>query len=274
MKSKKKIALIFVFIVVALVVSIIYFHNDNKTDEGTLNSLENAEKDVSEFTKGIIETGMTEEEISDKVGQEVGSRNIMLGDDSYLNEKTTSRGINVDEWEQAQKTYSANVEAKIKEMFSYNCDETLKSDDGSTIVRVTIKSYYYFTYLDDLDELTRLLLIKSGYKEDTDFAGNQSEKSKAEQYKAKIKAMEIMDNYLDNYDNYYEYKTTEIITYPEQQSTNISYMQYLLDLIGYGYNIDFGSEKYLNERSQRINKYINESIELGVLDPNNPLKLK
>lgn len=273
--KKKYFWLLLIVIVLVIILFFVFSKKENKDDSTKPeDSLAKAEEKVNDMTDKMIQGELTSENLQDFIGDKVMSYKIIIGEDSLLRERTTSKGGKLDDYEKAQDEYASRVEEYIKNNFEYKIDSTETSVEGNDIVTVTFKTYYYYAYLEDMGSIVWELLTYSGVDEYEDFAGNESNELKEKKYKAKVKAMEILDNYLDNYINSYEYLTENIITYHgNEESTYNSYESYLRALGGdkYEYKTNFPE---LSTSDKRVSKYINEAKAKGILDVKNPLKLK
>lgn len=116
----------------------------------------------------------------------------------------------------------------------------------------------------DLNNLQEIILTNSGLED-----------NEVNEYKAKVKAMEILDKHLDNYQNESD-ETTAIVTYTlnDSEATSQSLYDYLLILEGenYLYNCDTVTNLMENQ-NQRVQDYYNFGLSEGILDSNNLLGL-
>jgi len=276
MKNKKRFIVTLIFVVVLCLIfmnqkeTVVPEKNDQELD------LEQIQTEITNFTTMVIEEGINKDNLNKMTKQEGGTLFIPVGSDSYVRQKANVSGIDVNEYENAQEKYTLFLEEKIKENFEYEMGKEILTVDKSYLIPVTIKSYYYSLYVDDLNYLSGKLLEHKGYSPSVDFLGNETNESKAEMYKAKIKAMEILNNYIDEYYNDDEYLTIEIISGKDKKENGQELMDYLVAISGEKYSnsaMSLGVETYLQKQEERISNYIKEAISQGILDLNTPLEL-
>ena len=276
MKNKKILFILAILILISFIIYFVVFKKDEQTSKTEKNDLEVFENEVVDFTETVVEDGITKTELEEITSQEGGTLFIVTGSSSYVRQKSDSKGADVSKYEEAQDKYASALESKIKENFEYVIDSKDITVEKNKLITVTLKSYYYSLYVDDLNALAGKLLVLKGYNPSVDFLGNETDESKAEMYKAKIKAMEILNDYLDEYYNDYEYVSVDIVSSDSTKDTGQEYMNYLQAISGIKYKnaaVKMGVEPYLQKQEERINKYIEEAKENGVLDVNNPLEL-
>ena len=162
-----------------------------------------------------------------------------------------------------QNLIQKNLEKEIQDNLDYSISTSNATGNVKTYM-VTLKSYFYYIYMFDLNNLQEIILTNSGLED-----------NEVNEYKAKVKAMEILDKHLDNYQNESD-ETTAIVTYTlnDSEATSQSLYDYLLILEGenYLYNCDTVTNLMENQ-NQRVQDYYNFGLSEGILDSNNLLGL-
>ena len=221
---------------------------------------------TDEVTKLYVNGG-TKEELEKKTGfDNIESLNIITGPDSYTRvtpSKSVTDKNNLDDYVSKAAELSKNLEKEIKDNLDYSILASNTTGNVKTYM-VTLKSYFYYIYMFDLNNLQEIILTNSGL-----------EYNEVNEYKAKVKAMEILDKHLDNYQNESD-ETTAIVTYTlnDSEATSQSLYDYLLILEGenYLYNCDTVTNLMENQ-NQRVQDYYNFGLSEGILDSNNLLGL-
>lgn len=273
---RKKLTLIIVLVLVIIMIIFMLLPKKEISDVKQPTKEELATKEIKSFTNKTFDDGFNLKELEKKFGSETFSDDILIGEESFLREKPAVVRINVDDYLEAQDKYASRVEKQIKDNFDYKMEETVTSVEGIVCVTVLFKSYYYIWYLDELRALQTQLLQMSNYKPVATFDGRSSDETNAVVYKAKIKAMEILDSYLNDYKNENEYFISTIKYDPKsQQNTNDSIRQYYSNLGGLSYpSLERTTEKYQKNIKDRIAKIIETSKHNGILLTDDVLKLK
>lgn len=263
--TNKKIKIILIIVLVVLVISlgIVLYLNYRSGNDGIGTDYS---KLIDEVTKLYINGG-TKEELEEVMGYDnIESINIITGPDSYTREAPSSQVIkenDLKDYVAKADNLSRNLEKKIKDNFEYKIESHANDVNKRTYV-VNIKSYFYYVYMFDLNNLRDLILSSSGM-----------ENNEANQYKAKVKAMEIIDRNLNTYEN----KNDEVsgivtVNYKSKKKTGQSLYSYLLTIEGENYlhNNDTVTNLMTNQ-NQRIQDYYNFGLQEGILNPNNLLAL-
>ena len=187
---------------------------------------------------------------------------IMTGDDMYLREspdETIIENYNLEEYVTLGETLANNLEQKIKDNFEYEITGVLSYDD-SIDVTVTFKTYYYTAYINDLTMLQDVLLANLDY--DLDNLENQ-EQYLVDQYKAKIKAALLLNNYLDRYVNANESLNTAISFINKIiDDSDDEFLSYLISLNGYTY--DNTGYIFLEEDAKTMFSNANMDLSLNI----------
>ena len=263
--TNKKIKIILIIVLVVLVISlgIILYLNYRSGNDGIGT-------DYSELTDEVTKlyvNGGTKEELEKKTGfDNIESLNIITGPDSYTRVTPSKRVTdknNLDDYVSKAAELSKKLEKEIKDNLDYSILASNTTGNVKTYM-VTLKSYFYYIYMFDLNNLQEIILTNSGLED-----------NEVNEYKAKVKAMEILDKHLDNYQNESD-ETTAIVTYTlnDSEATSQSLYDYLLILEGenYLYNCDTVTNLMENQ-NQRVQDYYNFGLSEGILDSNNLLGL-
>lgn len=269
MKHKKIIFACLIIILVVVVILKPSKSSNEKIDNESISSK------VDSFTEQVIDDTYTKKDIEKIVGQEISSMDLLVGKDSYLRNIPVVSGEDISLYEKKLEEYAFNVESYIKENLDYKIDNVVETVDNQTLVNLTIKTYYYRWYLNDLIKLQNEIGKIAGYDYETLFDGKPSNDTKLHVFKSKVKSMELLNDYLEDYVNDYEYLSVEIVyDLNDPKITNASLMSYYLQLSGMNYkNKDFSTKEFQEEQSLKIQNIIDAAISNGTLDENNPLKL-
>lgn len=273
--KKKKIIILIVLLITALIVAYLVFAKSvqNETLE-TNKTPEEVKQEVESIINVLVDQNVTKKELSKKIDKEVSELEIMQGNDSLLMKKPKNMDIEANklsDYAKVQKEYASRVEQAIKNNLEITYTETEEVFDGRVVQHVDVLAYYYRLYVYDLSEITTRLLKYSGI--DVQTLKNNKE-SEILLYKAKIKSMELMDDYLYNYENYEETKTFTM-EYSEKSFSQIDITTLVMGINGALYTkTDLSKPENIEAQKKRVNMYINNAISEGTLDTSNPLKLK
>lgn len=280
MKKKRIIITVILLIVIGIVIVFIFLNKNKESLNVKQVTEETADQKINEINQNII-SGMSKQQYTELTGKKAAKDYLLIGKDTILREGIDSKLEkieNVDKYKERNSELADSVESIIKDNFDSKIFETVTAEDETVVVRVTYKVYYYFLYLRDMELLQTKLMAKAGYEIEQSAVKDikTSDQRLIDFYKAKVKAMEIMDEYLMNYYNNYEYFTTEILYKTDNINDPNAYVEsYLLQVDGStSKTFDFSTKKTNDEQQKRVDKYIEDAIKLGTLDEKNPLKLK
>lgn len=241
-KSIRKIAIILIIIVILILVGIIV--------KNTL--FEKKKEDINSKMENISQlaiNGATKEELSKYFNTEkLDGNSIMTGPDSYMREmpsEETIKEYKLSEYIKLQDKLAANVEKKIKDNFTFILGKKTADDNGGVVYTGSVKGYYQLEYLLDLKTLQGTL--SEEYKEDNDEVTN---------YKAKVIAMKILDDYLSIYENKKYFGGVNLYIYADDEDkTTTSYLSFLSTLQGVTYNNE-DVNKLEDTRDTRLKEYL------------------
>lgn len=244
MKSIKRIAIIILLVAIIMIIVGISFYFSNKRSKI---------KETIEEVNQIVLSSASKEELLKKVNSEkINSFIIMTGPDSYIAEKPSKDLIekyNLSNYEKVQTQLVERVEKKIKDNFKTIMSDETFEDNNATVYRGLLKTYYQIYYLHDLQDLQQKIIAEKLITE---------EDNEILEYKAKIIAMKVIDNYLDIYDNKKEYCSFTVYIYDDEKKTADSFASYLNMLQGSNYDND--TTKKLEQSAEiRINGYYEEA---------------
>lgn len=267
--NKKWLILITCLIILILVITLVIplLVKDNNEYDSKKTTREFA-SDIETLNDLLINGGSKKEIIELTKIKELENFNIMTGKDSYLNQKPSKEIIdtyNLNDYVTKSSKYISRLEKEIKNNFDFK-SENVTRDNNYIYNMVTVKAYYYSGYIVDLEELKNQLLEK--------VISSDKKEEKANNYKAKVKAMEILDKKLKDYRNKNE-KINIGVNYNASKKTYTknSLYQYILTVQGFSYrNNPEMMEKNANVQT-RMTEYIDEALTNGILDNDNILRL-
>ena len=260
----KKKHIIMLLILILIIITIIFIHliPNNKTTKKTYTKKEIVEKISEGFGNGI-----NKKELEKLLNQKITDKTIMLGKDSYLLKMPSDKLIkkyNLTEYVKENKKYYKNIEKRIKDNYSWKFDDITEENQNTYFV--AIKTYQYGVYLSDLEEMIGLLTANYSF--------SNAEQQEINNYKAKVIAMKLLNNHLNDYINENAGKTVAIFfTDINNDETKTSLLQYIIDLLGY---TDGTNERINNmeiNRTTRMQEYINDAINNNELNKNDILKI-
>lgn len=208
---KKILIIIFVLAFMLLFGGVVlsFLSKDDNTDSTSSQmTLEIQTKQSSEkAVRSLMDTSMTPQKLKKLYGVNMGSEAILVGKNSILREKSDLEKT-LTNYSKAQDYYAKKVEKKIQDTFSYRFGDYLVADEGANVIqKLYFKSYYLELYIMDLNLLQDMLLNQIGFSV-YNIEHDLTDDDLKLMYKAKVKAMELLDSHLDNYVN-----TTEEIEY-------------------------------------------------------------
>ncbi|MDO4995753.1 MAG: hypothetical protein Q4E69_01105 [Bacilli bacterium] len=249
--NKGKIRLILEIIISILIViflgiilcNVIKFDSKDNTKET---------KEMIEELNTLLINGGTKEEIIALTGiDEIDSRILLTGPDSYMAlypDKSEINNENIDAYIEEQNKLVKNVENKIKSNFNATVQD-IKEEDNSKVYKVLLKSYYQITYLEDLQELQKKVLLASSLENNT-----------LNNYKSKVLALKILDSHLDYYVNKDENCLAILYDYKDDKDkTKQSIISYINMLQGINYHNEEIIEEDVIKKNKRLQEYIVEA---------------
>lgn len=258
---KQKIAIVLIIFFVVLIVVLVAFYPTEKSEKQLTNK-----EIIEQISDGYI-SGISRNELKQLMNQDIDEKTMMTGKDAYL--LSTPKEEIVEQYKlenyiKRNEQYYKNLESQIKNNYEWKFNGS--AENNQTEYVVSIKTYNYGIYLQDLEQLQNLLL------NDNQTTGNEKI---ANEYKAKVVAMQLLNTHLNEYVNNSEEKTILItFTNLNNDETKNSLMQYLVDLAGYNYHTIENINIMVQNRNERLQKYIDDAINTGILNKNDILKIE
>lgn len=260
-KVNSKIWLIFSIILIFVIGLILAIYVNEKEKYANLNRLEIVENNIS---KVFLTTETTLSDIEKVTEHDMTADFIALGEDGFLREKIDS-DENISEYVSAQDVYASNVEDKCLNGISY-----IVSENEIGNLAFEIKPWYFKTYASDVLALATKLMTLEGL--DVDSVVNGDKAYDIYEYKAKVKAMQILDEHLDYYDNKDEVRSFTFYFEGNKPAEN-QYLSLYFNLIGVTSNYMINTDSDLKNQDIRVSEYLEEAITKGIIDVENPLEL-
>lgn len=242
---KKIIVIVLILFLIILVINIDLFNKNYKTDP------KKVKQEINTNIELFLDKNATKKDLEKITGNQLSSAVIAIGKDSLAREKISEKLIkkyNLEEYAKKQEVYAENLETEILNNMEYKLTNS-RMENNEVYQTVEIKGYYYGLYSADLMELTSALILK---EKET----NQD----VRYYKAKIKAMEIMDKYLKDYVNEKEIKRVDIIYKNGKAKDSDELFSLLLNIEGMTYdNTDFNDSLNVQKQKERMKTYLQEN---------------
>lgn len=240
---KRVIAIVAIILLITLITVLLTLFQNKKQETKAekwpekISSKEQAETYVDNLSDLIINGGNKKEYEEAFGNSNIPQIYIMTGENSPFREKPSDKLINkynLEKYVKKQEELAKNLEQHIKENFSYKIEGTVEEETYLSVL-VTYKSYYYLNYSKDLGQIQMQLLAKAGYNLEENIVENN--KFIVDSFKAKIKAAELLNDYLDKYNNNSETNTIYIKFINKEKKSSFDNLQsYLINLNGYAYH--------------------------------------
>lgn len=234
------------------------------------------DKKTKETTEAMLDNNLSSSEISKKMGIELSNFDTYMSKDSFLRQTVSKNNKDkIKDYVDVQNKYASRVEDYIKNNTTYTLG-TPTFSEKNYFQTATIKPYYYQLYEMDLNSIMSSLLVLAGYDLDK---LEESDYWELGFYKAKIKAMEILDSHLDKYLGTEEDVVTVDLVYQKVGNEYVcqDYRNFLEALKGAyspkGATTDVDAEKFVKEQKARVDSIMNETQASGLIDNGDPLKL-
>lgn len=197
-KILKIISSLVLIIVAGLIIGISFKKSNDRGKE-----IEKSNSVTPSNAKKVIDTSFISQKTDIKTikrltGESLTPMYIYVGKDSFVSTKPSKeiiRRYNLENYEKLQSKYAAIVEKRFLEGTSYSFDKI----DETTMV-YSFKPWYFGAYSTDLQYLIQRLIVETGEITKDDFM-QATEKYTVYEYKARVKAMYILNDYLSTYEN-------------------------------------------------------------------------
>lgn len=247
---KKKIIILLVFIFALIIILI------PKHEKITKKEITKYKNQTEQKLETITSENVTFDEFKKIIGKNITNVHITVGQNSYLRNRPSLKLIekyDLDEYVKKEELYASEIEKRYLNSLEYR---VVKSNvkNNKVCQDIEIKTYYYSLYLIDLINLTNT--IAEGDIENT----STDEKTEVEYFKAQVDSEEILSNYLDDYENKTNEKTSASICYKNGKIEKEDQMLSLaVALQGETYsNCDFSNEEVQKKANERLQKYLND----------------
>ena len=242
----------------------------NKTIDQIMTK-EKTEKDVKNFTNKIFDSNVKQDDLTKLTYFVINYNDIYYGKDTYfkhLNDNLSG----VDDINKKRDQYVSSLEKMIKDNFELKINDYSVSQDGAVVQNVTFKSYYYTTFLLDYFSVVNKLTSYTKYAnavapED----GKIDPQVVKDTYILNVKALEIMSPHFSDYINNEEYEEFSLIYRKESNVISNEYFSFYKFIGGSGYQHTNLPDA---NRNARVDAMIQEAINGGTLDVNDPFTLK
>lgn len=279
--DKKRIIIIGIgFLVVLCVIGLIFFFTQDKgKDEEKLKKIdvtkEEMEEKINTINDNMLSRDADLDAVSEAVGYEVDGTWSFLGPDSLYEFKlpdNVKNGESYKEYEKLQDEFLEKLDQLVNQNFQYEIINH-QTTEYSVIDTVRVKAFYGILYSMDQNALMNKILVMGGYDPDKMLTNNEWQIA---YYKAKIKSMQILNQHIDFYSNNNEYITFDII-YDMTDDGLVCYNcnDYFEALKAYNSSkVDMSSEESMSqfyaEQATRIQGYIDQALQSGMLNEKNP----
>lgn len=269
--NKRLMLIIILIICIGLT---IYFALKNSDEEK--NKLGNDPvKNTENVIKKVLSKETKEEELKEITGDEQVKFNIILGEDSMLRNKPSNKLIekyNLTSYVSVQDSVSTQLEDTFLQNIDYKIVSSEKNESDEVVQTIEVVGFYYELFMADHSLLSSLLFEKGTGKT---IVNEKDEKDGIEFYKASVVALKMMEPYINDYENYGEKVTFNIIYVDGKPKNSDQMLTLLLNLRGMNYpNMNFSVPEMKKAQEERVKKYLDTAISNGIYDENDPLKLK
>ena len=293
MKNKKWIIIggIVLVIIVGVIVFFLMNQNQNKDDSedskfqtqetpdpATDKNIPVIDKKTKDTTESMVDSSINTNDLAKQMDTELTIFDAYLSSDSFLRSQVKQKNKNqVQGYGEAQARYASRVEEYIRNNTSYTFGTPLFSE-SNYVQTVTVKPYYYQLYEMHLTEIMDQLLEMSGF----DLTRiEENDEWEVAFYKAKVKAMEILDSNLD----YYVATDSDIVNvdliYVKKGNEYVceDYIGLLNALKGgYSPKFEFANDQeataFANEIETYCTNLVNQAQSSGKIQTSNPLALQ
>lgn len=231
-----------------------------------------------QFNQYLVDSTKTANDYYELTGIEPKYFAPMVGSDSsqeqpFIEELRAQISEDFSEYDKALEKYSSSLSSTIKKHYTFKLKgNPLYTEDKKQLLQIVeIKPFSYVMYKNDLQEVTNKILSLAKIKVEGEDA-----KTMLSVYKARVKAMEILDSQLSAYKNKKTQEANLIYDIGDKVKCNNCHF-YINDVQGFYLDevkIVDKISNYEKNKKVRINKIIDDAVSNKILNKNNPLKLK
>jgi len=268
---KKKIILISIILIIIAIIMILLSIglNKEKPENNRKVSKKNYVNNV--INDEFYNKDETIKELETTIGSSMIKDEIFIGKDSAIRHKPSNdliKQYKLNDYIVIQEKLATKVEKRIIDNVEYKA-----VTQSENYIDYEIKPWYFYNYSYDLSILTELIMNDAGFvvTEKNVFKEDYT----INEFKARVKALIILDNSLTDYDNV----DNEIIYFTFHFRNNKASDNQFLSLY---YNLEGATskkspnrmnEKQQNEEKEKMIKYLKDAETNGLYNKKNPYKI-
>ena len=232
----------------------------------------NKEKYVDKIVEEVfLNKNISIEQLENTLQQPMINEVTFIGKDSALRYRPNQKIIKANELQkyiEAQDKYSEKVENIAIENISYKIDKINKNS-----INYKIRPWYIYKYSYDLNILKELIMKDAKFEisEKNVF----KEEYEVNEFKARVVALKILDNHLEDYDN----KDNEILELKfifngkRAAENELLSLYYNMEGVTSKYSPNKMNEEALKKEKEKMKEYLKESQINGEYNSKNPYKI-
>lgn len=268
-----------------VLISVFTPSSDSSKKEKKLKDIQTEQVTKDEIT-GYIELlysdKATIEDVKKIADADISGDMLFIGNDSYLRQIPSNKIMtqySLGEYKKKQDIYASNVEKLMRKNLDYQLGEYIVSEEGDIVQKFSYRTYYYQLYLGDLNQLISTLMPNVFEDYSSMLVRELNDEELAKMYQLKVKALEILNDYINNYVNENEVVSFDLIYKKQGDKIVQDYFSLLMQLNGSFYqNVSYQTadeeQALISDRIARVQGMINAAINNQTLDMANPLQLK
>lgn len=268
-----------------VLISVFTPSSDSSKKEKKLKDIQTEQVTKDEIT-GYIELlysdKATIEDVKKIADADISGDMLFIGNDSYLRQTPSNKIMtqySLGEYKKKQDIYASNVEKLMRKNLDYQLGEYIVSEEGDIVQKFSYRTYYYQLYLGDLNQFISTLMPNVFEDYSSMLVRELNDEELAKMYQLKVKALEIMNDYINNYINENEVVSFDLIYKKQGDKIVQDYFSLLMQLNGSFYqNVSYQTadeeQALISDRIARVQGMINAAINNQTLDMANPLQLK
>ncbi len=268
-----------------VLISVFTPSSDSSKKEKKLKDIQTEQVTKDEIT-GYIELlysdKATIEDVKKIADADISGDMLFIGNDSYLRQTPSNKIMtqySLGEYKKKQDIYASNVEKLMRKNLDYQLGKHIVSEEGDIVQKFSYRTYYYQLYLGDLNQLISTLMPNVFEDYSSMLVRELNDEELAKMYQLKVKALEILNDYINNYVNENEVVSFDLIYKKQGDKIVQDYFSLLMQLNGSFYqNVSYQTadeeQALISDRIARVQGMINAAINNQTLDMANPLQLK